>query len=128
MHLDQCQCVPFCVDKLQEFYRTSYCSPVALKANLLFDVRSDELVLSQPQLHPSFHTWHPKSLLQSIQANLHQRACLQLGCETCPPWRQNCSNQNLQLDKGGWSNQTIPCFLLSSSTLFQSWKESLYPG
>jgi hypothetical protein len=30
------------VDKLQEFHQTSYCFPVALKANLLFDVRLDE--------------------------------------------------------------------------------------
>ncbi len=39
----------FYVDKLQEFHWTSCCSPVALKANLLFDVRSDEWVLSRPQ-------------------------------------------------------------------------------
>jgi hypothetical protein len=32
----------FCVDKLQEFHQTSYCFPVALKPNLLFDVRLDE--------------------------------------------------------------------------------------
>ncbi len=72
--------------------------------------------LSQPQLHLSFHTWHPESLLWSIQANLHWRFCLRLGCETCLPWRQIHSNPNLQMDKVGWSNQTIPCFLLGSST------------
>jgi hypothetical protein len=37
-------------------------------------------------------------------------------------------NANLQVDEVGWSNQTMPCFHLSSSALFQSWKESLYPG
>jgi hypothetical protein len=41
-HLGQCQCVPFCVDKIQEFHQTSYYFPVALKANLLFDVHLDE--------------------------------------------------------------------------------------
>jgi hypothetical protein len=45
------------MDKLQEFQWTSYRFPVALKANLLFDVRLDEWVLLQPQLHLSFYTW-----------------------------------------------------------------------
>ncbi len=108
----------FCVDKLQEFHQTCYHSPVALEANLLFDVHSDEWVLSRPQLHPSVHTWHPESLVQSIWANLHQRARLWLGCETCLPWHQICSNPNLQVDKMGWSNQTITCICLSKSTLF----------
>ncbi len=105
----------------------SYCFPVALKANLLFDVRLDEWVLSQPQLHLSFHTWHPESLLQSIQANLHWRSCLRLGCETCLPWLQFFLNPNLQVDKVEWSSQTIPCFLLSSSALFQSWNKKFVP-
>ena len=34
--------IPFYVDKLREFHRTSYCFPVALGANLLFDVHLDE--------------------------------------------------------------------------------------
>ncbi len=121
-------CTFLCVDKFQEFHWTSYCFPGALGANLLFDVHLDEWVLSRPQLHLSFHTWHPESLLQSTQANLHWRSCLQLGCETCLPWHKICLNPNLQVDKVGWSNQTILYFLLSSSALFQSWKESLYPG
>ncbi len=100
---------------------------VALKANLLFDVRLNQWVLSQTHLCLSFHTWHPESLLQNIQANLHQRACLWLGYETCLTWHQICLNPNLQVDKVGWSNRTILCFLLSSFTLFQYWKESLYP-
>ncbi len=41
-HLGQCQCVPFCVDKLQEFHQTSYCFAVVLEANLHFNVRLDE--------------------------------------------------------------------------------------
>jgi hypothetical protein len=41
-HLDQCPCVPFYLDKCQEFHHTSFCSPVALKTNLLFDVHLDE--------------------------------------------------------------------------------------
>jgi hypothetical protein len=41
-HLDQYQCVPFCVDKLQEFHKTSCHSHVALEANLPFDVHLDE--------------------------------------------------------------------------------------
>ncbi len=40
-HLDQCQCVPFYVDKCKKFHETSYHFPAALKANLLFDVRLD---------------------------------------------------------------------------------------
>ncbi len=39
-------------------------------------MRLDEWVISRPQLHLSSCTWHPKSLLQSIQANLCQRFCL----------------------------------------------------
>jgi hypothetical protein len=65
----------------------------------------------------------------SIQFNsILQRACLWLGCETCLPWRPIHSNPNLQVDKVGWSTQTIPCFLLSSLTWIQSWKVSLYWG
>jgi hypothetical protein len=37
-NLDQWQYVPFYVDKLQEFHQTSCHSPVALAANLRFDV------------------------------------------------------------------------------------------
>jgi hypothetical protein len=119
----------FYVDKCQEFHQTSCHSPVALKANLLFDVHLDEWVLSQPQLHLSFHAWCTGSWLRSIWANLHQRSHhLWLGCETNLPWHWVLLNSNLQVDKVGWSNQIIPCFLLSSSTWFQSWKESLYPG
>ncbi len=99
-HLDQCQYVPFCVDKLQEFHWSSYYFSVALKANLLFDVHLDEWVLSRPQLHLSFHTWHPECLLQIIQANLHWRSCLWLGCETCLPWHQILFESK---PPGGWS-------------------------
>ncbi len=113
------------VDKLQGFHQTSCHFLVALKANLIFDVHLDEWALSWPQLHLSFHTWCPESWLQSIGANLHQRACLWIGCETCLPWHWIHLNPNLQMEKVGWSNQTIPCFLLSSSTLFRSWKGSL---
>ena len=66
--LDQCQCVPFCVDKLQEFHWTSYHFPVALKASLLFDVHLDEWVLSWPQLYLSFHTWCSESLSQTFES------------------------------------------------------------
>jgi hypothetical protein len=41
-HLGQCQWLPFYVDLCQEFHQTSFCSPIALKANLLFDVHLDE--------------------------------------------------------------------------------------
>ena len=58
-----------------------------------FDVHLDEWVLSWPQLHLSFYTWHPESLLQSFWVNLHQRSHLWLGCETCVPWRQISSIQ-----------------------------------
>ncbi len=70
----------FYVDKYQEFHQTSFYFPIALRASLLFDVHLDEWVLSWPQLHLSFHTWHPESLLQSIWVNLCQRACLWRGC------------------------------------------------
>ena len=66
--------------------QTYFCSLVALKANLLFDVHLDEWTLSWPQLHLSFHTWHPESLSQSFWVNLYQRAHLWLGSETCLPW------------------------------------------
>ncbi len=89
----------FYADKHQEFHQTSFCSPVALKANLLFDVHLDEWVISQPQLHLSFHTWHPGSWLQSIWANLHWKACLWLACETCLPWHQVLLNPNCQVDE-----------------------------
>ncbi len=68
------------VDKRQEFHQKSFFFPIALNVSLLFDVHLDEWVLSWPQLHLSFHTWRPESLLQSIWVNLHQRACLWLGC------------------------------------------------
>ncbi len=100
-HLDQCQCVPFCVDKLHEFHWTSYCSPVALKANLLFDVCLDEWVLSGYQLNLSFHICHPESLLQSVWG-----ACLQLGCETCLPWRQIVQIQTFRWTK--WDGAMKP--------------------
>ena len=35
---------------------------------------------------------------------------------------------NLQVDKVVWTNQTIPCFLLSSLTWIQYWIASLYSG
>ncbi len=70
----------FYVDKRQKFHQTSFCFPLALKASLLFDVHLDEWVLLLLQLHLSFHTWCPESLLQSIWVNLHQRACLWLAC------------------------------------------------
>ncbi len=35
---------------------------------------------------------------------------------------------NLQVDKVGWTNQTIPVFLLSSLTWILYWKVSLYSG
>jgi hypothetical protein len=38
----------FHVNKCQEFHSTSFCSPVALKASLIFDVHLDEWVLSWP--------------------------------------------------------------------------------
>ncbi len=38
----------FHVDIRQEFHQTSFCSPAALKASLLFDVHLDEWVLSWP--------------------------------------------------------------------------------
>jgi hypothetical protein len=41
-NLDQCQCVPFYVDKLQEFHRTSYRFLVAFEANLFFNVYFDQ--------------------------------------------------------------------------------------
>ncbi len=93
--LDQCQCVTFYVDKLQEFHQTSCHFPVALKANLLFDVHLDKWVLSQSHLHLSFHTWRPESKSWSIWANLHRQAHFRLGCGTCLPWHQICSNPNL---------------------------------
>ncbi len=67
----------------------------------------------------------------SVAKHLSQsspKAHLWLGCEACLPLHQISLDCNIQADKVGWSNQTIPCFLLSSSTLFQSWKGSLYPG
>ncbi len=70
----------FYVDKRQEFHQTSFYFPIALKASLHFDVHLDEWVLLWPQLHLSFHTWHPESLLQSIWVNLNQRVHLWLGC------------------------------------------------
>ncbi len=76
----------------------------------------------------SFHTWRPESLSQSFWVNLHQRAHLWLGCETCLPWHQICLNPNLQVDKVGWTSQTIPVFFLSSSIWIQYWKASLYSG
>ncbi len=75
-----------------------------------FDVHLDEWVLSWPQLHLTFNTWHSESLSQSFWVNLHQRSRFWLGCETCVPWHWICLNPNLQVDKVGWSNQTIPCF------------------
>ncbi len=93
-----------------------------------FDVHLDEWVLSWPQLHLSSHTWHPESLSQSFWVNLHQRSCLWLGFETCVPWHWICLNPNLQVDEVGWTRQTIPVFLLSSSTWIQYWKASLYSG
>ncbi len=69
-----------------------------------------------------------RSLSQSFWVNLHQRSRLWLGCEACVPWRRICLNSNLQVDKMGWTNQTIPCFLLSSLTWMQSWIASLYSG
>ncbi len=103
-------------------------SHMALKASLPFDVHLDEWVLSRPQLHLSFCTWHPESLLQSFWVNLHQRSCFWLGCETCLPWYWIYLNPNLQVDEVGWTNQTIPCFLLSSLTWIQSSIASLYSG
>jgi hypothetical protein len=41
-HLDQCLCIPVYVDKFKVFYQTSGCSPVALEANMIFDVHLDE--------------------------------------------------------------------------------------
>ncbi len=114
------------MDICQEFHQTSFCSPVVLKASLLFDVHLDEWVLSWPQLHLSFHTWHPEPLLQSFWVNLHQRSHLWLGCETRVPWHRTCSNPNLQVEKVGWTSQTIPVFLLSSPTWIQYRKASLY--
>ncbi len=64
----------------------------------------------------------------SIWVNLHQRSQLWLGCEKCVPWRQICLNSNLQVNEVGWTNQTIPCFLLSSLIWIQSWIASLYSG
>ncbi len=93
-----------------------------------FNGHLDEWVLSWPQLHLSFYTWHPESLLQSFWVNLHQRSHRWLGCETCVPWRWIRLNSNFQVDKEGWTNQTIPCFLLSSWTWIQSWIASLYSG
>ncbi len=58
----------------------------------------------------------------------NRRARLRLGFKTCLPWYWICLNPNLQVDKVGWHNQTIPCFLLSTSTLFQFKKEHLYTG
>ncbi len=70
-------------------------SYTALKASLTFDVHLDEWVLSWPQLHLSFCTWHQESLLQSFWVNLHQESCFWLGCETCLPWRWIRLNSNL---------------------------------
>ncbi len=47
---------------------------------------------------------------------------------TCLPWHQICSNTNLQVDKAGLTNQTIPVFLLSSLTWILYCKASLYSG
>ncbi len=96
--------------------------------SLLFDVHLDEWVLSWPQLHLSFYTWHPESLLIGFWVNLHQRSRFWHGCETCLPFYQICLNPNLQVDKVGWTNQTISCFLLSSLTWIQSWRATLYSG
>ncbi len=38
-----------------------------------------------------------------------------------------CSNSNLQVDEVGWSNQTIPCFLLSSSVFFPVLERKFVP-
>ncbi len=74
-----------------------------------FDVHLDEWVLSWPQLHLCYYTWHPGSLSQRFWVNLYQRSHLWLGCWTCIPEHWICLNPNLQVDKVGWSNQTIPC-------------------
>ncbi len=88
----------------------------------------DEWVLSWPQLHLSFYTWHPESLLQSFWVNFTKDLLFELDVKHVFHGVEFVWILNLQVDKVGWTNQTIPCFLLSSLTWIQSWIASLHSG
>ncbi len=93
-----------------------------------FEVYLDEWVLSWPQQHLSFYTWCPESLSQSFWVNLHQNLVFELDVKHVFHGVEFIQIINLQVGKVGWTNQTIPCFLLSSLTWIQSWIASLYSG
>ncbi len=118
----------FHVDEHQEFHQIFFCFPIALKASLL---------LMCIQMSESFHDLSYICLFILGIQNLCRKAfgsiftkdlVFELDVKHVFHGVEFVWILNLQVDKVGWTNQTIPCFLLSSLTWIQSWIASLYSG
>ncbi len=93
-----------------------------------FDVHLDEWVLSWPQHICLFMLCVQHLCCKAFESIFTKGLGFELDVKHVFHGIEFVWILNLQVDKVGWTNQTIPCFLLSSLTWIESWIASLYSG